>query len=64
MKGLASFTEGKGLFERYLPTDLTMRDPGAARESFLLTLLSCWLDFLTAAMPLTPKNACYIFVMY
>lgn len=34
MKGLASFTEGKGLFERYLPTDLTMRDPGAARESF------------------------------
>ncbi len=34
MKGLASFTEGSGLFERFLPTDLTMRDPGAARQSF------------------------------
>lgn len=34
MKGLASFTEGHGLFERFLPTDLTSRDPGAARESF------------------------------
>ncbi|GMG88571.1 outer membrane protein assembly factor BamD [Biformimicrobium ophioploci] len=34
MKGLASFTEGTGLFERFLPTDLTKRDPGSARESF------------------------------
>lgn len=34
MKGLASFTEGKGMMERYMPTDLTMRDPGASRESF------------------------------
>lgn len=34
MKGLASFTEGSGLFERFIPTDLTQRDPGAARESF------------------------------
>jgi len=34
MKGLSSFTEGKGLFERFLPTDLTSRDPGSARESF------------------------------
>jgi outer membrane protein assembly factor BamD len=34
MKGLASFTEGSGLFERFLPTDLTRRDPGSARESF------------------------------
>lgn len=34
MKGLASFTEGRGLFERFMPTDLTSRDPGAARESF------------------------------
>ncbi len=34
MKGLASFTEGKGLFERFIPTDLTSRDPGSARESF------------------------------
>jgi len=34
MKGLASFTEGSGLFERFMPTDLTLRDPGAARQSF------------------------------
>jgi outer membrane protein assembly factor BamD len=34
MKGLSSFTEGSGLFERFLPTDLTRRDPGSARESF------------------------------
>ena len=34
MKGLSSFTEGSGLFERFMPTDLTKRDPGAARQSF------------------------------
>jgi outer membrane protein assembly factor BamD len=34
MKGLSSFVEGQGLFERYMPTDLTKRDPGAARQSF------------------------------
>ncbi|MEX1033046.1 MAG: outer membrane protein assembly factor BamD [Cellvibrionaceae bacterium] len=34
MKGLASFTDGSGLFERFLPTDMSQRDPGAARESF------------------------------
>ncbi|WP_439135368.1 outer membrane protein assembly factor BamD [Pseudomaricurvus sp.] len=34
MKGLSSFTEGSGMFERFLPTDLTKRDPGAARQSF------------------------------
>lgn len=34
MKGLSSFVEGQGLFERFMPTDLTKRDPGAARESF------------------------------
>jgi outer membrane protein assembly factor BamD len=34
MKGLAAFTEGKGFFERFFPTDLTMRDPGSARRSF------------------------------
>lgn len=34
MKGLSSFVEGNGLFERFMPTDLTKRDPGAARESF------------------------------
>lgn len=35
MKGLTSFTEGTGIFERFLPTDLTMRDPGSARQSFV-----------------------------
>lgn len=34
MKGLASFTEGRGMFERFLRTDLTQRDPGSARQSF------------------------------
>jgi outer membrane protein assembly factor BamD len=34
MKGLSSFTEGSGMFERFMPTDLTRRDPGAARQSF------------------------------
>lgn len=34
MKGLATFTEGKGIFERFVPSDLTQRDPGPARESF------------------------------
>ena len=34
MKGLASFTEAQGLLERFLPTDMTKRDPGPARQSF------------------------------
>ena len=34
LKGLSLFTEGSGLFERFMPTDLTQRDPGAARQSF------------------------------
>ncbi len=34
MKGLASFTEGSSIFERFSPTDLSSRDPGSARESF------------------------------
>lgn len=43
MKGLASFTASDGMFERFVPTDISQRDPGAARESFahfnqLLTL--------------------------
>ena len=33
MMGLASFTKDKGMFERVMPTDMTKRDPGAARES-------------------------------
>lgn len=34
MKGLASNTASMGLLERYLPMDLTRRDPGQARVSF------------------------------
>jgi outer membrane protein assembly factor BamD len=34
MKGLATYSEGRGLFERFLPTDSTLRDLGPARESF------------------------------
>jgi outer membrane protein assembly factor BamD len=42
-KGLSSFTQGGGLFDRFAATDASTRDPGAARESFahfnqLLTL--------------------------
>jgi len=42
-KGLASFANGGGLFDRVAATDMSLRDPGAARESFthfnqLLTL--------------------------
>lgn len=34
MKGLASFSEGSGFLNRFLPVDQTKRDPGRARESF------------------------------
>lgn len=34
MKGLANYTAGSGLFERFLPTDTTQRDPGKALQSF------------------------------
>ncbi|BFM08978.1 outer membrane protein assembly factor BamD [Halioxenophilus aromaticivorans] len=34
MRGLATFTEGRGALEAFLPTDMTQRDPGMARESF------------------------------
>jgi len=34
MRGLASFDQNRGFFERFLPTDMSQRDPGAARESF------------------------------
>lgn len=34
MKGLSSFTESQGLLERFMPTDMSKRDPGAARKSF------------------------------
>jgi outer membrane protein assembly factor BamD len=34
MKGLSSFSEGGGIFSRFLPIDETKRDPGRAEESF------------------------------
>jgi len=34
LKGLASFDQDRGLVARFLPLDLTKRDPGAARDSF------------------------------
>lgn len=34
MKGLTSYTQNQGIFERFIPSDLTDRDPGAARDSF------------------------------
>lgn len=34
MKGLANYTEGSGFLERFLPTDMTERDPGKALQSF------------------------------
>jgi len=34
MKGLANYTQGTGVFERFLPTDMTERDPGKALQSF------------------------------
>lgn len=34
MRGLANYTEGTGLLERFLPTDTTQRDPGSAILAF------------------------------
>lgn len=34
MRGLANYTEGTGLLERFLPTDMTQRDPGSAVQAF------------------------------
>lgn len=34
LKGLASFEQDRGLVARFLPLDMTKRDPGAARDSF------------------------------
>lgn len=34
LKGLASFSRDQGILARFLPLDLTKRDPGAARDSF------------------------------
>lgn len=34
LRGLSSFEQDRGLMTRFLPLDLTKRDPGAARDSF------------------------------
>ena len=34
MKGLASFDQDRGLLARFLPLDMSKRDPGAARDSY------------------------------
>jgi outer membrane protein assembly factor BamD len=34
LRGLSSFDRDRGLVARYLPLDLTKRDPGAARDSY------------------------------
>ena len=34
MKGMASFDQDRGLLARFLPLDMTQRDPGAARDSY------------------------------
>ena len=34
LKGLASFDQDRGLLARFMPLDMTKRDPGAARDSF------------------------------
>jgi outer membrane protein assembly factor BamD len=34
LKGLANFNSGKGMAQRYLPQDVSQRDPGASMQSF------------------------------
>ncbi len=34
LKGLIHFTQGRSFFDRFFPRDMSLRDPGAARESF------------------------------
>ena len=34
LRGLVNFNRGKGLVERYVPTDVSQRDPGVALQSF------------------------------
>lgn len=34
MKGLTNYEEGTGVLQRFLPTDMTQRDPGRALQSF------------------------------
>jgi outer membrane protein assembly factor BamD len=34
LRGLVHFTQGRNFFDRFIPRDMSLRDPGAARESF------------------------------
>jgi outer membrane protein assembly factor BamD len=34
LKGLANFNQGKGMGQRFLPQDVSQRDPGAANQAF------------------------------
>ncbi len=34
MRGLANYAQGEGFLDRFLPTDMTTRDPGQALQSF------------------------------
>jgi outer membrane protein assembly factor BamD len=34
MKGLVNYSEDEGFLSRYMPTDITKRDPGAALQSY------------------------------
>ncbi len=34
LKGLVHFSQGRNFFDRFFPRDMSLRDPGAARESF------------------------------
>lgn len=44
LRGLTRFVEDQSLLNRFLPTDTSQRDPGAARDSFedFSTLLNRW----------------------
>lgn len=51
MKGLSSFTDDKGILNRFLPVDSTRRDPGRSQESFndFAQLLALYPDSAYAA---------------
>lgn len=34
LRGLVHFSQGRNFFDRFFPRDMSLRDPGAARESF------------------------------
>ncbi len=50
MRGLASFTQDKSIFDRFIPTDLTKRDTSSAKESIddFSLLLSLFPDSIYA----------------